>query len=356
MILTPNVIKQAHKRIQQYIYRTPLEPLPNLVAGLSSNDATNLEFLKAQFLGKFECDQITGSFKPRGALSAIAAINSSMTRPDRTVVAASTGNHALAVCYACHMLKTTSRISRKPILFLPQTASPSKIANLEKYAFGGVDMRIAGKQVEETEVVAREFAKLTDGMYVSPYADLSVIAGQGTIALEIEEQLGTLKSVDWIVVPIGGGGLAAGIAAYAKQINPKIKILGVQPENNCAMYASFDLGRIAGEGEYPADEDTLSDATAGGIETGSPTFELCREYVDEIELISEKEMEDAIIYGVEVLRRMLEGAAAMTIAAARKFADTKFRNKRTILILCGRNIDLREKLPQYFSQHVSDNE
>jgi threonine dehydratase len=349
MILTPTVIKQAYKRIQNYVYRTPLEPLPHLLAA-SAGSTRDLEFHRAQFLAKFECDQITGTFKARGAVSAVSSIvGASVAKAEQTIVAASTGNHALAVCYACHVLKSTSRITKKPILFLPQTAAPAKIKNLEKYAFGGVDLRIAGQQSEETERMAREFAKQTNAVYISPYADLSVIAGQGTIALEIEEQLGSLNSVDWIIIPIGGGGLAAGIAAYAKQVNPDIKILGVQPAKNNCMHASFKLGRIATDGEWNDETDTLSDATAGGIEEGSPTFELCREYVDEIVLITEEEMEDAIIYGVEVLRRMIEGAAAMTIAAARKFADTKFKNQRAVLILCGRNIDLRAKLPHYFA-------
>jgi threonine dehydratase len=164
-------------------------------------------------------------------------------------------------------------------------------------------------------------------VYISPYNDRHVIAGQATIGLEIERQL---ERVDVVLVPVGGGGLIAGIAGSLKAANPKIEVIGCQPERSAVMRESVRAGRIV---ELPL-RPTLSDGTAGGIEPGAITFDLCRLLVDDFLLVDEGQIRDAIRLVVERQHVLVEGAAALPVAALLA-ADDRFRDRSVVLVLSG---------------------
>ena len=176
------------------------------------------------------------------------------------VVSASTGNHGLAIGHASGLEGVDL------ILFLPETVAEVKRKKIEAM---GVNLRFFGDDCEKTEVHARGFAEESGRIYVSPYNDFDIVAGQGTVGVEVLEDL---PDVQDIVVPVGGGGLIAGIGAYAKSVNPAIRIVGVEPETSAFMKASIEAGKLVAFAEKP----TFADALAGGIEAGSITFPLCR--------------------------------------------------------------------------------
>jgi threonine dehydratase len=184
----------------------------------------------------------------------------------------------------------------------------------------------------QTEIHALEYAKQHNMIYVSPYNDLQVIGGQGTIGLELTTQL---DPIDAVLVPIGGGGLISGIAGYLKSVSPKIKIIGCLPENSPVMAESIKSGRISDMETLP----TLSDATAGGIEPGAITFEICQKFVDDYILVSEEEIKNAIISLIKTQHLLVEGASGVALAALLKNAQ-QFQGKKVVVILSGVNISL----------------
>ena len=236
--LTLHEIYLAQQRIAPYITRTPLVRSPLLSAQLG-----------CEIWLKMENRQHTGSFKPRGALNKIMALSDD--ERERGIVAASAGNHALGVAHAAQCLGL-----RKADLFVQANAAPAKIAKLRQY---DVDLHLVGRLFDEAQAAAFEFAEKNGATYVSAYDDLDVIAGQGTIGLEIMQDL---PDVDAIVVPVGGGGLIAGLAAVAKSLNPTIRVIGVNPAASPSAYLSKRDG-------YPYEtyenEPTLAHGLAGGF-------------------------------------------------------------------------------------------
>ncbi|MBW2279058.1 MAG: pyridoxal-phosphate dependent enzyme, partial [Deltaproteobacteria bacterium] len=176
----------------------------------------------------------------------------------------------------------------------------------------------------ETEIHAVDYARANHFVLVPPYNDPAVVAGQGTIAVEVLDQV---KSVDAVLAPVGGGGLISGIAAYLKAVAPGISVIGCQPESSPVMYESVRAGRIVSMESQP----TLADATAGGIEPGSITFDLCRRHVDE-------EIAAAIRLMHEHEEMVIEGGAALSVAAAVKLRKT-LAGQRIVLIISGSKID-----------------
>ncbi len=203
--LTLHEIYLAQQRIEPYITRTPLVRSSLLSAQLGFDVWL-----------KLENRQHTGSFKPRGALNKILSL--SAEERERGIVAASAGNHALGVAHAAQCLGLT-----KADLFVQANAAPAKIAKLRQY---NVNLHLVGQLFDEAQAAAFEFAEKTGATFVSAYDDLDVIAGQGTVGLEIMQDL---PDVDTIVVPVGGGGLIAGLATVAKSLNPTIRVIGVNP-------------------------------------------------------------------------------------------------------------------------------
>ncbi len=308
-MITDRNVDAAYQRIKRDIVRTPLEyssPISRLTG--------------ARVFIKWEADQVTGSFKFRGALNKLRTLSAAARRAG--VLTASTGNHGLGVVRAAAIEKTPV------ILYLPQTAAPAKIGKLRA---AGAAIEFHGASCEHAEIAARRDAAKAGKAYISPYNDPEVIAGQGTIGLEILE---ACPEAEAVFVPIGGGGLIAGIAAYLKNRNPKIRIVGVEPSASAFMNASFRAGRLVSIREGR----TLADAVAGGIEPGSITFPLCRTYVDEIRLTGEARLKEALTIIGRFHRRRIEGAGGLPLAALLKRKDA-FRKRTVVLVASGGNID-----------------
>ncbi len=268
---------------------------------------------------KYENLQTTGSFKIRGASAKL--IGTPKETLEDGIVTASTGNHGKAVAFAAQSLGVTSTI------YAPTGTDPFKIAAITKL---GGKLVFAGSDCVETELLAIEHADKNKATYVAPYNDPEVIAGQGTLGLEISNQLG---SVDAVFLSVGGGGLAAGVGAYLKTEIPGCQIIGCSPENSCVMIKSLQAGELL---PLPSTE-TLSDGTAGGVEPGSITFPLCQTILDQCCTVSEMEIKSELIRFMTNEKNSIEGAAAVAIAGLQKFGRT-FKNKNVVVVLCGGNI------------------
>lgn len=304
------LVEQAEARIRPVIRQTPVEPSPYYGA-LSG----------AHVYFKCENLQLTGSFKVRGALNKLL----SLTEAERVngVVTASTGNHGMAVAFAAE------KVGAKGLVFVPERASATKIAAIKQL---GAEVRTYGDDSVEAERYARRYAGQEGQPFISPYNDPQVVAGQGTVAIELSRQL---EQIDAIFVSLGGGGLIGGIAGWLKRVRPGIRIIGCSPENSQVMIQSVQAGRILDLPSLP----TLSDGTAGGVEAGSITFELCRELVDEYMTVSETEIRAALIQFMEAHHMLIEGSAAVPIAAFLQ-QGRRFAGQHVVLVLCGANISL----------------
>ena len=304
-------VVEAYSRINSFVRETPLEYSPYL-----SNKCECNVYLK------LENQQITGSFKARGALNKILSLTAEQKRDG--VIAASTGNHAAAVGFALEIAGTTGEI------FMPEGVSEIKVQNLEQYK--NVKINFSGNDAVDAEREATEHATLQNKVYVSPYNDEEIIGGQGTVAYEILEQL---PEVNNILVPVGGGGLISGIGGFAKEENKNIEIIGCQPVNSAVMHHSIQAGKILDMDSLP----TISDGTAGGIEAGAITFPICQKYVDDFHLLEESEILEALGILIKHHQILAEGAAALSVAGLIKHKHI-YKNKNVVLILCGNKISL----------------
>ena len=249
----------------------------------------------------------------------------SLTEAERArgVVTASTGNHGAAVAFAL------GKLGVRGAVFVPENAAPTKVAAIERL---GARVAFHGRDGADTEVHARRHADEAGLSYISPYNDIRVAGGQGTIAVELLRQHGPL---DAVFVGLGGGGLISGIAAWMKQHAPGTQIIGCSPAASQVMIQSVAAGRILDLPSAP----TLSDGTAGGIEPGAITFSLVRDLVDGFETVSEEEIANSLRDLLDTHHMLIEGAAAMTLACYRKQAR-RWRGKTVAVVLCGANIGL----------------
>ncbi len=308
-------ITEAYARIKTHVRRTPLEH--SLL--LSQMTGANVYL-------KLENWQLTGSFKLRGAMNKILS-TSEFDRDHKTFVAASTGNHAAAFAYA------VKKLGLKGEIFLPEIVSSTKLEFIKSF---GVPCKLHGQDSLETEIYTRKYAEENSCILVHPYNDETIIAGQGTIGLEIAKDL---PKVDAVFVPVGGGGLVSGIAGYLKSVKPKVQIIGCQPAQSPEMAVSIEQGGIISE---LISKPTLSDGTAGGIESEAITFEYCRQWVDRFELLSEKEIADALLWLLKNRQMMVEGAAGLALATLLREKE-QWAGKNVVLIVCGRRLSF-EKL------------
>ena len=212
-------------------------------------------------------------------------------------------------------------------LVLPESAAPEKIERLRRT---GAVLSPFGSSCEKAESRAREDAASSGRVFVSPYNDLEVIFGQGTIGLEILEDLAEAEDV---VIPVGGGGLISGIGGCLKSHRPRIRVIGVEPINSAFMKASLEAGRLVEIEENP----TLADAVAGGLEPGTVTFPLCRKYVDEIITVGEGRLRESLKMIYETHGRKVEGAGALALAGLLESPDF-FRGRKVVLVVSGKNI------------------
>ena len=301
-------ILAAESRIRAYVRETPLVDSPAL------SDATG-----ASVWLKLENLQHTGSFKLRGATNKLLTLSAADRA--RGVVAASSGNHGAAVAYAGKTLGVPVSV------FVPQGASSVKVEAMRR---AGAEVAVFGTDGLDTEVRAREVARESGRAYVSPYNDWDVVAGQGTVGVELRRQA---ERLDAVVVAVGGGGLIGGIGAELKAHWPNVRIIGAQPANSAVMAASVRAGRVLEMASLP----TLSDGTAGGIEADSVTFELCGAVVDEWVEVPEEEIAREMRYAIEVEHLLIEGAAAVAIAALRRCAPS-LGGAQAAVVICGGNV------------------
>ena len=269
---------------------------------------------------KLESEQHTGSFKARGSLNKVLSLTE--VERGRGVITASTGNHALGMARALELTGTQGTI------FLPKNAAKAKVEALRNYA---VNLEFYGTDPLATEVYAKEQAQSQQAVWVSPYNDPQVAGGQGTIGIEVCKQL---AHFDHILVTMGGGGLISGIGTFLKAERPTARVVGCQPENAPEMTLSLQEGKIV---ELPEYVETLSDGSAGGIEEGAITFAICLEVVDECLLVSENEIAEALRFTVHTHHKIIEGAAAVPIAALIKNPE-KFHGATVVIVVCGANI------------------
>ncbi|MCT7588304.1 threonine ammonia-lyase [Aliarcobacter butzleri] len=308
-MITLNDIKDAKKQLEKAISLTPLMKAPIL-----SKEKNAEIYLKEDNL------QITGSFKIRGAFNRVALLDEK--RRKNGVVAASAGNHAQGLAFAAKYFDCEATI------FMPEATPLTKVLGVKSY---GANVVLIGENFDEAYANATKFAKENNKEFIHPFADNAVIAGQGTIALEILEKL---EDVEQIIVPIGGGGLIAGVAIAAKSINPNIKITGVVASGAKGMKDSF----LAGIPIDSASVKTIADGIA--VRDVTPKLlDLVLEYVDEVVEVSDNEIANAILFLLEKHKLMVEGAGAVSVAAI-MHDKVDISNKKVCAVVSGGNIDV----------------
>jgi threonine dehydratase len=306
-----DVIEAAYERIRPIVRETPVEEAAEIGAASGATVLLKLENL-----------QRTGSFKFRGACHKIALLDAAQARSG--VATASNGNHGLGVAAAAQARGIAAEV------FVSSQVAPAKARRIEAH---GARLHCAGDDPLAAELAARRMAEETGRVYISPYNDLEVAAGQGTIALELLRQTG---GVDAVFVAVGGGGLIGGIGAYVKAVSPRTEVVGCWPENSPVMLECMRAGRIIDVPERP----TLSESTAGGLEPESVTLELCRRVIDRGVLVSEDEILAAMRLVMASEHWLIEGAAGVAVAAFVKEAG-RYAGKRVAIVICGRNLSDR---------------
>lgn len=303
----------ARQRIQPYIIRTPLIHSPWLSAMAGTTVRLKLESL-----------QVTNSFKARGALNVAAArLERPAGDPERTrlMVTASAGNHGRALAFAAE------RLGLSLVVFTPRHAPRAKLDHITRH---GADLRAVADTYEDSERLAKEFAERERVTYISPYSHPDVIAGAATVALEILEDW---PEVEEILVPIGGGGLASGVALAAKSVSPGIEIVAVEAEASPAFSTALAAG-------HPVEIDvrpTLADGLAGNMDPATMTFDYVRRFVDRVVLVPEAAIENAIRGLVAHEHLIAEGAGAVAVAALAAGVRSVPRN--IAVVVTGSNID-----------------
>jgi threonine dehydratase len=302
------LVREAYARIRSSIVETPLESAKEGFFGSPAN-----------LLLKREDLQHTGSFKLRGATNKILSLSSEQAAAG--VVAASNGNHGLGVAEAARRAGIAAEV------YVSSHVSPVKAQRIEQL---GARICRSGSDPLEAELAARAAATKSGRVFISPYNDLEVMAGQGTIAVEIERQW---PEPDAVFVAVGGGGLVGGIGTYLKYASPQTEIVGCWPANSPVLYESLRAGRILDVAEKP----TLSESTAGGLEPGSITLGVCSRVIDRSVLVSEAEILAVMRRAREIEGRLMEGAAAVALAAFLK-EPARYEGKTVVVVVCGGNV------------------
>jgi threonine dehydratase len=308
MSITLADIEAARRTIAGQVLRTPMLPAPRLSA-----------LTGASVVVKYENLQVTNSFKERGALNKLAALTAAERA--RGVIAMSAGNHAQAVAYHAARLRIPATI------VMPLTTPFVKVEATRAH---GAKVLLEGETLTEAQARAQAIAKEKGLTFVHPYDDSLVIAGQGTIALEMLEEA---PDLDMLAVPIGGGGLIAGIAVAARGVKPSIEVVGAE----AALYPS--VWNVLHEEERPCGGPTLAEGIAVK-NVGVLTCPIIRELVSDIVLVGEAHLERAVNAYLTLQKTMAEGAGAAGLAAMLASPD-RFRGRKVGLILCGGNIDPR---------------
>lgn len=301
-------VDEAAIRIAPFVRRTPLERSAWLARAHGAEVAL-----------KLECWQPTGSFKVRGAMAALTALDGEARA--RGVLAVSAGNHGQALAWGA------TRLGIPATIVVPTSASATKVAAMRE---SGVELLELGADYDEAERHARALAAERGRTFVSPYNDAAVVAGQATIAREILEDD---PAVDAIVVPCGGGGVLAGVALAAKAIAPRVKVYGAEPAASPTMRAALDAGGLVAVAEAP----TLADGLAGNVEAGAITYPLIARWVDGLVTVPEAAIRAAMRGAAAHDHLILEGSAAVALAA---LDHLPIAGERVAVVVTGRNVTL----------------
>ena len=301
----------AKKRIRPIIYRTPLVPSSRLAEPLGTN-----VFLKLESL------QVTGSFKILGAANKLSVLDEKERQ--RGVITVSSGNHGRAVAYVA------KEFGVQAVICVSEAVPDNKIQAIREL---GAEIVVAGKTYDEANEFALQLKDERRLTMVHPFDDADIIAGQGTIGLELMDDL---PEIDTVIVPLSGGGLLSGVALALKSIKPSIHTVGVTMDQGAAMVESLKAGHIVEVQEQP----TLADALAGGLgEKNLYTFNLIQKYVDETVLVSESEIASAMVFALDKHHLVVEGGGAVGIAAL-MHKKVKKVGENTVIVISGSGVDL----------------
>ncbi|MEN3008693.1 threonine/serine dehydratase [Pseudothermotoga sp.] len=316
-VLTAKQIQEAYERIRRFIHRTTI-----LTSG------TLNEMTKRQIFMKAENFQKSGSFKIRGAMNFLLSMSDGERR--KGVVTGSSGNHGQALALAGKTLGVDVKV------VVPKDASAAKVAAIEGY---GAKLERFGTSSTERLNRAKQISMEEGRVFVPPFDHFWIMAGQGTVGLEVLEQV---DEVDAVLVPCGGCGLIAGIATYVKEKQPNVKIYGVEPEKSNSTYLSLKAGHRV--------ELSNIQTIADGLRTASPgelTFPIVQKYVEDVLLVSEKEIAQAVVFLLERCKILVEPSGAVTVAAV-MFEKLPLKHKKVVVILSGGNVDT-ERLMEIFT-------
>lgn len=314
-------IQRAEKIVAKHVVKTPI------VQSKALSDAIGEEIYL-----KLENQQITGSFKIRGAINAISNLTPEQRKAG--VVALSTGNHGRGLAYAANLMKI------RCIICMSELVPNNKIEGIKEI---GAEVKLIGGNQDEAQLEADRLS-IEEGMtYISPFDNIDVIAGQGTLGLEIHRQIPKLK---FVFVPLSGGGLICGVAKALKSLNPNLKVIGVSMDRGAAMYES----QKAGKPIFVKEEESLADALTGGIGLDNKyTFDLTRKLVDEIVLVSEEEIARGIHHAYWHESQIVEGAGAVAIASLLNNKSTP--KGPSLALMCGKNIDIDKHFNLIAAKH-----
>ncbi|MBX3241418.1 MAG: threonine ammonia-lyase IlvA [Chitinophagaceae bacterium] len=308
---------EAARRLKNVVTRTPL-----------SYNVTLSKRYNCKVYLKREDLQVVRSYKLRGAYNMISTLDPHLQ--SRGVVCASAGNHAQGFAYSCRQLNI------KGVVFMPVITPKQKINQTKMFGEGNIEIKLVGDTFDDCAIAAKAYTAENNMVFIPPFDDYSIIEGQGTVGVEILEDQ---DHIDYLFVPVGGGGLVAGVGTYFKQNNPETKIIGVEPEGAPAMKAALEAG-------HPVTLDDIDRFVDGAAvkRIGDLTFEICRHVLDDMLLVPEGKVCTTILklYNEDAI--VVEPAGALSIAALDIYAD-KIRGKKVVCIVSGSNNDI-DRMPE----------
>ena len=311
MTVTLQNIQDAQKAIAPFANSTPL---------IRSKFLSDL--CSANVFLKLENMQVTHSFKIRGVINRL--LNLSPEEKAHGVITASAGNHGQAVAFGGQKLGFSAKV------VVPINTPKVKVDGIRKY---GADLLLFGETYPEAERKAKELAQKEGRLYISAYNDALIVAGHGTVGLEVVE---ALPNVEVVLVPVGGGGLISGVGIAVKSLKPDVLVIGVQSEATPIMFESLKAGKIVPAHRH--EPKTIAEGLAGGIEKGSITFTIAQQYVDEVMLVREETIRQAVYLLWKNEKQLIEGSGAVGVAMLLENKDS-FAGQSVAVVLTGGNID-----------------
>lgn len=311
-IVSKQGVDEAAQRLSKVVQKTPL----------MYNHALS-EMYNAEVYLKREDLQVVRSYKIRGAYNKIASLEASAL--EMGVVCASAGNHAQGVALSCQLLGV------KGVIFMPVTTPNQKVKKVKMFGKSFVEVILIGDTFDDSQAAAEKYQKEHGSTFVHPFDDEKVMEGQGTVAKEILEEE---RDVDFVLVPIGGGGLASGVGSFFKTVSPETKVIGVEPQGAASMNASMQAGKVV---RLEKIEKFVDGAAVQ--EVGQKTFKVCSKVVDEIVLVPEGKACSTILalYNEEAI--VVEPAGALTVAAL-SYVKDQIQGKKVVCVVSGSNNDI----------------